>query len=122
MNGNENDATANGVELLRPRLSFETVTFSDGTTLSLDDDDIVVFVGPNNAGKSAALRELDAWAARSKPWVVIKSAKMRKFGSQDDLRTYLNAKAQKTGDAAKPYRGRTLLLRRRGMACAALLR
>lgn len=43
---------------VRPTLSFETVTFSDGTTLSFEDDDIVVFVGPNNAGKSAALREL----------------------------------------------------------------
>ena len=46
------------VEILRPRLSFETITFSDGTVLRLEDDDIVVFVGPNNAGKSAALREL----------------------------------------------------------------
>lgn len=38
------------VDVLRPRLSFETITFTDGTVLSLEDDDIVVFVGPNNAG------------------------------------------------------------------------
>ena len=45
-------------ELLRPSLSFETITLSDGTSIALEEDDIVVFVGPNNAGKSAALREL----------------------------------------------------------------
>lgn len=44
-------AIKDGAELLRPRLSFETVTFSDGFNLTLDEDDIVVFVGPNNAGK-----------------------------------------------------------------------
>lgn len=61
-------------ELLRPRLSFEEITFSDGKILALDDDDIVVFVGPNNAGKSAALRELEAWVARSNAGLVIKHA------------------------------------------------
>ena len=55
------------VETVRPRLSFETVTFSDGTVLRLGEDDVVVFVGPNNAGKSATLRELEAWVARSLP-------------------------------------------------------
>lgn len=86
-------------ELLRPRLSFEEITFSDGTILTLDDDDIIVFVGPNNAGKSAALRELEAWVARSNAGLVIKNAKMRKVGTRDDLRRYLDAKAQKSGDS-----------------------
>ncbi|KRA33223.1 hypothetical protein ASD68_09320 [Rhodanobacter sp. Root627] len=87
------------VELLRPQLSFETITFSDGTTLTLEGDDIVVFVGPNNAGKSAALRELEAWVARSIPGLVIKDATMRKVGTHADLRVYLDAKAQKNGDS-----------------------
>lgn len=96
---NGDPARDDDVELLRPRLSFETITFSDGTTLTLDDDDIVVFVGPNNAGKSATLRELEAWVARSKPGIVIKHATMRKVGTQNDLRAYLDAKAQKSGDS-----------------------
>ncbi len=83
-------------ELIRPRLSFETLTFSDGTTLNLDENDIVVFVGPNNAGKSAALRELEAWVARSTAGLVVKSATLRKVGNQSDLRAYLNVHAQKT--------------------------
>ena len=42
-----------------PSVTFESLTFSDGTTVQLDPTDIVVFIGPNNAGKSAALRELE---------------------------------------------------------------
>lgn len=87
------------VEILRPRLSFETITFSDGTVLRLDEDDIVVFVGPNNAGKSAALRELETWVAMSTPGLVIKDATMVKVGTQSDLKAYLEAKAQKSGDS-----------------------
>ena len=84
-------------KLLRPKLSFESITFSDGTKLSLDEDDIIVFVGPNNAGKSAALRELEYWVGRSQPQLVIKSAELRKAGTQIDLKAYLEANAQKIG-------------------------
>ena len=88
--GQESEALANdAVELRRPKLCFETITFSDDTTLELDKDDIVVFVGPNNAGKSAALRELEGWVARSRPGLVIKNATMTKEGTEEDLRTYL---------------------------------
>lgn len=103
--GHEDGAPKDEVELLRPRLSFETITFSDGTKLTLDEDDIVVFVGPNNAGKSAALRELEAWVARSSSGLVIKGATMRKVGTQDDLRAYLDTKAQKSGDSVNLHYG-----------------
>ena len=93
------------VELRRPTLCFDTITFSDATTLELDEDDIVVFVGPNNAGKSAALRELDRWVARSTGGDVIKNATMTKQGTHEDLRTYLEAKAQKSGDIANLHYG-----------------
>jgi energy-coupling factor transporter ATP-binding protein EcfA2 len=92
----EQDVSPLGEVLQRPHLSFETITFSDDTTLDLDDDDIVVFVGPNNAGKSAALRELDGWVARSTSGHVVKKATLRKVGTQKDLRVYLEANAQKT--------------------------
>lgn len=84
-------------EPFRPRLSFQGITFSDGTELSLDEDDIIVLVGPNNAGKSAALRELEDWIARSQPGVVIREASIRKVGTSDDLKAYLDAKALKNG-------------------------
>lgn len=97
---NEGVTPTEEVEILRPRLSFETIKFSDGTELRLSEDDIVVFVGPNNAGKSAALRELEAWVARSTPGVVIQGATMRKVGTQADLKAFLESKALKSGDSA----------------------
>ena len=93
----EGEAPKDEVELRRPKLFFKTITFSDGTTLTLDEDDIVVFVGPNNAGKSAALRELESWVARSESGLVIKNATIIKKGTRDDLEAYLEAKAQKNG-------------------------
>ena len=39
------------------RIWISEITFSDETTLRFEKDDIVVFVGPNNAGKSASLKE-----------------------------------------------------------------
>ena len=101
----EGEAPKDQLKLQRPKLSFSTITFSDGTTLTLDEDDIVVFVGPNNAGKSAALRELEGWVARSQPGLVVKNAEMTKKGTQEDLRAYLEAKAQKSGDSANLHYG-----------------
>ena len=103
--GNEGKAPTDKVELQRPKLFFETITFSDGTTLTLDEDDIVVFVGPNNAGKSAALRELERWVARSESGLVVKNATITKKGTQEDLRAYLEIKAQKSGNSANLHYG-----------------
>jgi ABC-type multidrug transport system ATPase subunit len=89
-----------------PTLSFETITFSDGVTLTLQDDDIVVFVGPNNAGKSAALRELEMSVARQTRGAVITSTTLRKHGTAEDLRSFLELNAQKTLDHTSiKYRG-----------------
>ncbi len=93
----EGDALKVKAELMRPRLSFQSITFSDGSVLGLDEDEIVIFVGPNNAGKSAALRELESWVARSQPGVVIINATLNKVGTAEDLRAYLDSNAQKSG-------------------------
>ena len=94
----DGDAPTDEVKPMRPKLFFKEITFSDSTALTLDEDDIVVFVGPNNAGKSAALRELDSWIARPRPGLVIKEAKTTQEGTQEELRAYLEANAQKSGD------------------------
>lgn len=86
------------LELVRPSISFETITFSDGQTMSFEDDEIIVFVGPNNAGKSAALRELKNWIGMSQPQKVIANATLRKIGTSSDLRAYLEKNSQKTGE------------------------
>jgi energy-coupling factor transporter ATP-binding protein EcfA2 len=87
--------------ITRPTISFETITFSDGQTLWFDDDEIIVFVGPNNAGKSAALRELQNWIARSIGQTVITKATLRKTGGADDLKAYLEKNALKLGEVGQ---------------------
>lgn len=80
---------------IRPTLWFKDVTFSDGTTLTFAEDEIVVFVGPNNAGKSATLKEMEALVARKGAHTVIKSASFHQTGTKDDLKSYLEKNAQK---------------------------
>jgi ABC-type transporter Mla maintaining outer membrane lipid asymmetry ATPase subunit MlaF len=87
--------TPNDKEVVRPALSFKEVTFSGGTTLALAEDEIVVFVGPNNAGKSAALREMETLVARNGVQTVIKGALFRKTGEKADLESYLEKNAQR---------------------------
>lgn len=69
-----------------PSITVREMTFSDGTSISLNSDDIVVFVGPNNAGKSAALREVEAHMARQPPPTqVVTSIKLEKLGTVDEV-------------------------------------
>ena len=43
----------------QPKVYFELLQFNDGTSLSLKENSIVVFTGPNNCGKSQVLKELE---------------------------------------------------------------
>lgn len=69
-----------------PAIWFDRITFSDGTEISLDLGDVVVLVGPNNAGKSVALADLNTFmggtGAKAK---VIRSVHCQKHGSSEDL-------------------------------------
>jgi len=93
-----NKAEGPSPAITRPSIFFEHVTFSDNQTLSFEDDEIVVFVGPNNAGKSAALRDLQNWIARPQKQTVIIDATTKKTGNAEDLRSYLEQYSQKSGD------------------------
>ena len=73
------------------------MTFSNGDVLTFEEDEIIVFVGPNNAGKSAALRELESFVSRNVAQKVIKAANFCRAGSQKELRDYLEAKALTIG-------------------------
>lgn len=41
-----------------PEIFIKSLTFSDGTVLPLSHSDIVVFTGPNNVGKSQAIKDI----------------------------------------------------------------
>ena len=74
--------------------------------MALSEDDIVVFVGPNNAGKSAALRDLEKLIRHgddpSQVCYVIKNATLTKTGSEDELLHFLANNTNVTG--ASPAR------------------
>lgn len=82
-----------------PHAYIENVTFSDGTTHHFNTNDIVLFVGPNNSGKSEALRGLrDRLQNERHPNVVIRSAKPARHGTLAELRQWLREKMQVTGE------------------------
>ena len=83
-------------QIERPSISFQSITFSGGKTIDVEEDEIIVLVGPNNAGKSAALRELQEAVARSGSRVVIADATLRKTGNAELLHQYLEQSAQKS--------------------------
>jgi hypothetical protein len=74
---------------VRPWIS--EISFKDGTTISIDKDDIVIFVGPNNAGKSSALKEIHAFLRAIIPSNVIKEIKILKEGSGEELMLFLKS-------------------------------
>lgn len=42
---------------------IKSLTFSGGQTMPLESGTLLLLVGPNNSGKSAALREIGTWLA-----------------------------------------------------------
>ena len=78
----------------RPTVTFEKITFSDGKTLDLVEDDVVVFVGPNNAGKSRALMELEEHFSNPSETLVVKSVEIRKVGTPQGFVEFLKANTE----------------------------
>ena len=66
-----------------PSITFASITFSDGTEIKLEPTDVVVLVGPNNSGKSVALRELEERITETSEAIVIKSVEPLKIGTQE---------------------------------------
>ena len=89
-----------------PSVTFQSIAFSDGSVVSLDPNDVVVLVGPNNAGKSLALRELEQHVGKSVETTVIKSTTLHKTGTPEGLSGYFRKHAQvKTQGSDRVYSG-----------------
>jgi hypothetical protein len=71
---------------------------SDGTILDISPGGTVVIVGPNNSGKSVALRDIRDWLiSRNRPSTrVVTRVEVRKEGDSDDLREWLDAHCDHT--------------------------
>ena len=76
---------------MQPRVWISEMQFSDGSNIYFEKNDIIVFVGPNNAGKSASLKEAATLLAnREQKGKVLKEVVFEKEGDNDDLLAFLN--------------------------------
>ncbi len=78
-----------------PSVSITSVTFSGGATVSLGPQEKVILVGPNNSGKSQALRDiLDICRKGLKGRTpVVTGLGLSKGGTLEDLKGFLEAQA-----------------------------
>ncbi len=60
------------------------LNFNNGLEIQINRNDIVVFVGPNNAGKSQSLKDIYDLCDTKKPTIVIKDIEIVKTGSNID--------------------------------------
>lgn len=78
------------------RVWINDITFSDGTTIPITKDEIVVFVGPNNAGKSASLKEAARLLqAKNNNTKVVKNVTLQKEGTDLELISFIESFSQK---------------------------
>lgn len=59
-----------------PGLYVESLIFNNGESININKDDIVVFVGPNNVGKSQSLKDIYACITNQKYKKVIKDVSL----------------------------------------------
>lgn len=98
---------------MSPKFSASKIVFSDGTEVPLEPASIVLFVGPNNVGKSAALKAVQERARdiRSESPVLM-SVEFAREGSVSDVEKLCKSVATKSdpGHDQYQYFGKTLSL------------
>ena len=80
---------------MTPRAWIDQITFSDGTSLGFHKSDIVLIVGPNNAGKSAALRAIRKKLSQNSPSRVISDVVLAREGTPDEVVDWLDSFTRK---------------------------
>jgi len=75
---------------MEPKLWISQIEFSDGNRISFSNNAIVVFVGPNNAGKSATLKESsNLLVTKNTKTKVIKSISLSTTGNATEVRAFV---------------------------------
>ncbi len=96
--------------LRRPQAQLTELCFQDGARLSINSGEIIVFVGPNNAGKSAVLKEIYGVleAGKRSTLTILRSATFGYSGSGQLLEEWLasTAKREPNGMYSLPLVGR----------------
>lgn len=81
---------------MKVRIWISEIQFSDNTIVNFAKDDIVVFVGPNNAGKSASLKEATSLIKQKNGNTkVVKKITIEKEGDSTELFSFLESHSTK---------------------------
>ena len=84
----------------------KNLLFSDGQTVSIGPSDVVVFVGPNNAGKSRALLDIQRHMSNNQAGTVVKMTDFSESGTAKDLESFVKEHAILEHSAGQStYRG-----------------
>lgn len=76
-------------------VSISSATFSDATSLTFQPNDIVVFVGPNNSGKSVALKDIRNSAKESNIYnLVVKKIQLHTSGTSKEVYDWIKSIAR----------------------------
>ena len=93
------------------KIWISEIEFNDGTKIALNKNEIVVFVGPNNAGKSATLKEasslLKSKVNGKQNAKVLKNLIISKEGDEADFKSFLDSISTKKllGNPEPHYQG-----------------
>ena len=78
------------------RIWLSEIQFSDNSKIAIDKNDIVVLVGPNNAGKSASLKEAEKLLRmKNIEGKVLKDITIEKDGDETELISFLTSISKK---------------------------
>src|SRR5690606_22059765 len=92
--------------IMNPRFYIEKITFNDGTTLECDKNDLIVFVGANNAGKSASLREISLkFRSKINKTMVIQDITIAKDGEQNSLKNHFEKNSLFSDEGGAYFKG-----------------
>lgn len=78
----------NDVEQQKPKVFISQLLFNNDQSVEIKKNDIVVFVGPNNAGKSRSLRDIWELGERAAAGIVVKSILIQK-GDLSNIKGFL---------------------------------
>ena len=89
----------------KPEASVEMIRFSGGNKFTFKPKEKIILVGPNNSGKSQTLREIFGITANGNQnrQVVVKEVTIKKEGTSDDLKRFLDAKLDAKAELQDGY-------------------
>lgn len=81
----------------KSRVWISEIEFNDGSKINFGKNDITIFVGPNNAGKSASLKEAaKLLRAKNQRCIVLKAISIENEGDEDALFSFIESHSIKT--------------------------